>query len=211
MYFRTLAFAALAAAVVGVAGCQTMSAEECAAADWRALGYEDAAQRGADRLLKRGEDCAKTGVSADAEAYQSGFAMGMREFCIPERGFVFARRGGVFEGACPADLEAEFRPAYLDGVRVRQAESALQTAQVRVSVLENQRARIDRETGEAESALSQATTKEERDRLTNQINGLRRDRRRTSDDLAYARSRVPVLEDAVLRLRDEIGDRWGPW
>jgi hypothetical protein len=211
MHMRMLTFAGLAGALFALASCQTMSAEQCAVADWRALGYEDAAKRGADRLGARTSDCSERGIVADVEAYQAGFQMGIREFCIPENGFAFARRGGLFEGMCPDDLDAAFRPAYADGRRVREAEQLVLTVQSRISTLENQRNRIDGQISAAERALAEATTDEERERRRNEINGLRRDRQRTYNDLAYSRGRLPVAEEAVLRLREEIGDRWGPW
>src|SRR5262245_10181029 len=99
---------ALAAGAALLASCEPMSAEECAVADWRALGFTDASQNGADRFGERSESCAERGMAADFDGYRSGFAEGMYEFCQPTRAFAFARRGGSFNGACPAELEGVF-------------------------------------------------------------------------------------------------------
>ena len=56
---------------MGMSGCASMSADECAVSDWNAIGYEDGAQGyTADRLGNHRKACAKHGVAPDLQAYQ---------------------------------------------------------------------------------------------------------------------------------------------
>ena len=72
----------LAAAVLGLGGCASMSADECATSNWSAVGYEDGS-RGytTERFGAHRKACAKHGVTADFQAYQQGREQGLVEFC----------------------------------------------------------------------------------------------------------------------------------
>lgn len=211
MKLKALALIAAVAGAAALTGCETMSAEECAAADWHALGYSDAARSGASRFDDRAESCAEKGITADAMAYRSGFDDGMFEFCRPANGFAFARRGGQFHGTCPAELQEEFSYAYSDGQRVRIAEQALEEVRGQIGRLIADREEIDDNIGSHEGSLREATTDEERRRHRDEIARLQRERRNVNDDLRIAQSQIPALQRAVADLRYEIGARWGNW
>jgi hypothetical protein len=200
---------ALAGAGALLASCETMSAEECAAADWRTLGYSDAASNGASRLSERTESCAEKGLLVDADAYNAGLANGFYEFCQPQRAFAFGRRGGTFNGSCPGEMQSAFFAAYNDGQRVHDAESQLNEARSRVSSLESRRRDIDDNIGSRERSLAEATTDEERARHRAEIDRLRRERRDVNEDIRVAQVNVPRMQRLVDDLRYEIGSRWG--
>ena len=65
-----------------------MSEQECAATDWRTVGYEDGvAGRSGDNIGQHRKACAKHGVSPDLTLYQAGRNDGLREYCQPANGF----------------------------------------------------------------------------------------------------------------------------
>ena len=59
-----LLLAALFFGAFALSACETMSAEECALADWRSLGYSDASGSGATRFADRQESCNKKGYAS---------------------------------------------------------------------------------------------------------------------------------------------------
>ena len=69
---------ALVAAVIVLQGCATMSVDECATADWRAIGYEDGT-RGETlaKAQKREAACSKHGYAMDQLAYGHGRSEGL--------------------------------------------------------------------------------------------------------------------------------------
>jgi hypothetical protein len=212
MGFKSIAAAiVLAAGAALLASCETMSAEECAAADWRALGFNDAAQNGADRSADRGESCAEKGLALDGAAYRAGFEEGMYQFCQPPNGFRFGRRGGAFNGYCPSELQRDFFAAFADGQRVHQVEADLEQARSRVSSLESRRRDIDDNIGSRERSLAEATTDSERSAHRAEIERLRRERRDVNDDIRTAQRVVPDMQRVLDSLRYDIGDRWGAW
>ena len=211
MEFRTFLIAAALAAAGVLASCETMSAEECAAADWRALGFGDAAQNGADRFADRAQSCAEKGFAADGAAYASGFGEGMFQFCQPPNGFQFARRGGSFNGSCPAELQRDFYAAYADGQRVHEAESELNDARNQMGSIESRRREIDGNIRDHEDALRASTDKDVRERLVSEIEALHRERYDTNDDLELAQRRATYAQRHVDDLHYEIGNRWASW
>lgn len=211
MKLQAFALAGVVAALIALSGCETMSAEECAIADWRQLGYSDADRNGQDNLANRAESCAEKGIAADTVAYRQGFDDGLRAFCQPYRGFEFGRRGGSFNGYCPGDLDGDFRYAYSDGRRVYDLQQAIDQAQSPVNTAINRREELDDDIRGQEGLLQQATTEDERRRIRATIEGMRRERRDANDDIRVAQDQLPNLNYQMSRLRSELSGRWGSW
>ena len=111
-------YLAVAAVGVGLAlsGCASMSQQECLAADWRLVGYEDASQgHSTARIGEHRKACAKVNVQPDLNRYQQGHREGARVYCVKPRGYQLGASGGSYQGICPADLEPAFLRAYDHG------------------------------------------------------------------------------------------------
>lgn len=119
--------------VIGLAGCATMSGDECATSDWTAVGYEDGS-RGytSERFGKHRKACAKHGITADFEAYQQGRSQGLVEFCQPGRGFNLGVNGGQYNGVCSVELEADFLDAYRVGQQLYTLRSKVSSANTQI-------------------------------------------------------------------------------
>jgi hypothetical protein len=211
MKLKALAAAAVLAAMGALASCETMSADECKAADWSAIGYSDANSNGRDNFADRAESCADKGFPADQGAYQNGFGSGMRAFCTPERGFQFARNGGTFNGACPSDLAENFSYGYSDGRRVHDAQSEIDSIRSAISSAESRRNQNDEDMRDRLRALRDAQTDDERANLRGEIERLRRERRPIDEDLRNANERLPQALRLMDDIRYDIGGRYGPW
>src|ERR1044072_8358991 len=99
-----------------LAGCSSMSANECVATDWRTVGYEDgAAGYSGNHIGKYRKACGKHGLAPDLAQYQSGRDAGLREFCKPMNGFRVGASGSGYGGVCPTGLDAPFLEAYESG------------------------------------------------------------------------------------------------
>lgn len=211
MKLSAFALAGAFATLLALASCETMSAEECAVADWRALGYADADRSGQDNLANRSQSCAEKGIGADVTAYRRGFEDGLRAFCQPPRGFTFALNGGSFDGYCPADLDEDYRYAFSDGRRVYDLQQSINQAQQAVDSATNRRAEIDDDIRGQEGLLQAATTDAERRRIRDVIEGMRRRRADANSDIRVAQEQLPRLRYQMDRLRSELSGRWGSW
>lgn len=151
-------------AVLALSGCASMSADECAVSDWRAIGFEDGVQGySADRHGNHRKACAKHGIAPDFEAYQSGRQQGLRQYCQPSRGFNVGTSGGRYNGVCPADMEPDFVAAYNSGHRLHNLRAAVNSANNQIN---SRRAELERSEDRAVVAgvelVSPETTTENR-------------------------------------------------
>ncbi len=109
--------------VLALSGCASMSEEECLAADWKEQGYRDGLSGyPRSRVEEHTEACAKVAVVPDNARYQSGWNVGIREYCRPSNALSEGRRGHSYRNACPMELDPAFRTHYQVGYRVYQAE-----------------------------------------------------------------------------------------
>jgi len=109
----------LPAMLVGLlilAGCASLSAEECLAADWYTIGVEDGSRgQSVSRVGAHRKACAEVGVQPDMARYNEGRAFGLQSFCTRERGYAEGENGRSYSGVCPPHLEPIFMQGYLAG------------------------------------------------------------------------------------------------
>ena len=136
---RTL-WRTLAACVVGVftaallGGCATgMGKDECVAADWRTIGYEDGLHGlPPDRIGAHRAACAKHQVTPNLAAYSEGRERGLREYCQPKNGFRAGINGYAYANVCSGPAEAAFVDSYRHGRQIHDARSELHSTQARL-------------------------------------------------------------------------------
>lgn len=153
-----------AAALLGLAGCASMSADECAMSDWRTIGYEDGA-RGytSDRLGQHRKACAKHGVAPDFDEYRAGRDDGLREFCQPTRGFNLGASGGHYNGVCASDQEPYFLDAYRSGQHLHALRSNVQASTYAINARRSELDKVAEQIRDTEAALiASETTPQER-------------------------------------------------
>jgi hypothetical protein len=148
----------------GLAGCASMSEDECLVSDWQAIGFEDGS-RGytADRLGNHRKACAKHGVTPDFQAYRAGHSDGLRDYCQPARGFNLGANGSQYNGMCASDLEPAFIDAYRSGQQLHSLRSNVRSATHGIDSRKEELARIEALIRDKEAALiSRETTTEDR-------------------------------------------------
>jgi len=116
MRYRLIMLCFTAVGLLVFQGCATLSEKECMSADWRTIGFEDGT-RGfpTQRISKHREACAEHGIAPDLEIYMAGHREGVRQYCVPAKGFTLGRSGKRYNGVCPEDLENAFLAAFDDG------------------------------------------------------------------------------------------------
>jgi Protein of unknown function (DUF2799) len=138
---RIFAFIFAALLLASLGACSSMSATECQALDWRAVGYEDGvAGYPANRIAYHRKSCGKYGVTPNLNQYQVGRNQGLKEFCKPQVGFQMGSQGYTYEGICPTELAGPFEEAYGTGrelhslrVRAQNADNELESAQQEIN------------------------------------------------------------------------------
>lgn len=121
--------------VAAVAGCASMTPEQCLHANWNQIGYADGAQglSGA-RIDEHAKACAEVGVRPNLEEYLRGRSQGLFSYCQPENGFSVGRRGEQENAAdCPASMRFAFIDQYQRGQEIHLIESDLEQRRSRLN------------------------------------------------------------------------------
>jgi hypothetical protein len=107
-------------AALALAGCATLSEQECRAADWDAIGRADGANgEPAGRFDGHRKACARHGVEPQEAAWRAGYAKGLEGFCTPSGGYVAGRDGRAHRQACAGQPhEEKFLQAHRHGQEV---------------------------------------------------------------------------------------------
>ena len=101
-----------------IAGCASMSKQDCENADWHTIGYNDGARgiyfSNLDTYRKR---CSEYQIAPDANAYQAGWNQGIRIYCTSDNGYRAGVSGHAYQNICPADVAHGYRVGWQQGVQ----------------------------------------------------------------------------------------------
>lgn len=189
------------AAALLFGGCASMSKEECLVTDWRTVGYEDGvAGYSGNRIAQHRKACAKHGVAPNLDAYQSGRASGLREFCVPQNGFRVGNRGSSYNGVCPVELEPAFLGAYETGRELNRLRARVSNTANRIDSLRSEIDNIDRDLiSVAAEMMKPDTTLERRAQIVI-------DTKQMAERRGEAKAEIPHLEDDLAHYRRELAD-----
>ena len=152
---RLLAWAWALIAAAALTGCATgMGKDECVAADWRTIGYEDGLHGyPADRIGAHRVACARHQVTPNLAAYTDGRQRGLVEYCQPKNGFRVGLHGGGYANVCSGPTEQSFVNGYQWGRQIYEARSELNNNQARVRNARDGLAKTDAAIASATSEL----------------------------------------------------------
>lgn len=182
-----------------LSGCATMSGEECAAADWSSVGYEDGASGyPADRLGDHRKACAKHGYSPDLAAYRQGREEGLVDYCRAGRGFRAGESGANYHGVCPSHLEEDFLSGYRIGHHLYELRSAISDKSSDIHRNERDIKKLNEEVREKEDALAgdELSSAERREMLD--------DMKRMSERMGRLKADIDLLVVERADLRAEL-------
>lgn len=161
-----------------LSGCETMSRDECATADWYRTGYKDGGEgRQRARIEEHARACAQAGIGVDRARYFAGHDQGVLYYCTPANGLRVGRDGGSYSDVCPPHLAPGFlepyrygREIYLTRGRIDSLESNRRTREQRLQKMQG---------------LQGAQADDERRKLRNELADIDQNLRRERDRLQY--------------------------
>ena len=178
MSYGTISMASALLITLTLAGCATMSPEECRFANWNDVGLRDGLDGKPLALLgTRASDCAENGVRVDQAAYLKGRESGLRSYCRLDNAVPLGLNGGSYEGVCPAQIDGEFRRRFQLGYNVHAANAEVARIDSRIQSQERRLRTLDRD---EDKRLRDADKEDERRRIKREIDD---ERRRVRDDL----------------------------
>jgi len=107
------------AVLLYLAGCASVSKEDCLLTDWFEMGRMDGMQ-GKPRTVfqNRAKPCLEHGINADRQAYYQGHDEGLKYYCTEQKGFELGRQGLAYKPVCPLQLEKDFKTGYQNGMQI---------------------------------------------------------------------------------------------
>ncbi|NBN65609.1 DUF2799 domain-containing protein [Microvirga tunisiensis] len=190
-----MAMAGGALLALALAGCETVSKEQCQAGDWVALGRADGSVgHPAARIENIMKDCGRHGITPDPQAYYAGWQEGVQIYCTPMNGYNLGRNGTTKSNICPPALVGPFDYAYQLGFRLWSARNEVQQLEGRVRSLESQ---IDRDRFTLNTTDCNGVRPEDRDNCRNT-------RERTRDRIEDARFEIQDLRWRIMQKQQEL-------
>lgn len=182
----------LLTASIVLSGCASLSEEECRAADWQTIGFEDGSVgKDLSRIGEHRKACADHGVPVDLGAYRRGHEEGMVVFCQPASGFELGSRGGQFNDNCPVDLRPEFYAAYEDGYRVYKLRREVSRSEQDIHRYQQSLAVMDQQIRLLEANLVSAEgDPQSREQWLSDINRLKRQQAYIQGDIENLQSKI---------------------
>ncbi len=109
---------AFSGALLVLASCQSLSKDECIAADWRVIGEQDGSEgrEPQNRFGQHVKACERAGIIPNQTLWNEGYQQGLFNFCTPLRGLSHGQAGQTYSNVCPPALEAGFLSGYQLGL-----------------------------------------------------------------------------------------------
>lgn len=139
--------AALTAAVLlalTLAGCATLSKQQCEAGDWESLGFADGL-KGYDvtRFAEHQSACSEYGIVVDRQIYESGRQEGLKRYCTPQNAAKVGLAGEPYGNVCRGSAGDSFERVYRQAYNVYTIDQQIELAQSQIDSLTRQLAQAD--------------------------------------------------------------------
>ncbi len=106
----------ICAMLLGLAGCATLTEDECRVGDWYGIGFDDGRDgRKAGFLTEHRKACAEAGISPVQTEWEAGRQEGLKRYCRPARAYRIGRAGRKLSAVCTDDQWRQMKPAYQHG------------------------------------------------------------------------------------------------
>lgn len=161
-----------------LSGCETMSRDDCAVADWYQTGYKDGGEgRPRGRIEEHARTCGQAGIGVDRVRYLAGHDQGVLYYCTPGNGYRMGREGRTYADVCPPHLAPGFLEPYRYGREIYSSRGRIDSLE---STRRSREQRLHKMQG-----LQGAQADDERRRIRNELSDIDRHLRRERDRLQY--------------------------
>ncbi len=130
----SLRLASISMLVFILAGCASLSPEQCKNANWHQIGFTDGTNGASGaRIDEHAKACAEYGVRPNLDEYLKGRSQGLLNYCQAENGFALGRRASEHNvGDCPENLKPAFLEQYYRGNQIHFLEEELRNYHSRI-------------------------------------------------------------------------------
>ncbi len=196
----------LLSSVLLIAGCATLSEDECLTGNWQSIGYTDGAKGQApERIDEHNKACSKHGIPVDLETWLAGYDQGLDVYCTADNGAWVGASGISYKKVCTGPRGEAFHYGHQAGIEVYEAEAARDRAQTDYETSERELAdlqySIEHEEGRARNT---SLTRDERDAALAELRRLERQYGRVEHQMREISYAIDDLESHAFNLRSRL-------
>lgn len=177
-----------------LSACQTLSSEECVAADWQVIGESDGAAgyEPQSRFGDHAKSCEKAGIIPNQELWYAGYKIGLERYCTPLNGLVAGQSGKGYANVCPPTTSDGFLRGYSLGKSQYSKKAELRRLQARIDARQT-------EINSIQEQIGQGKTDAQAGRLT--IDRLQFEIRSLWQDMSRLQIELGRVDDQIIRFR----------
>lgn len=192
--------------VLMLAGCASVSADNCAVSDWSAAGYHDGARGEPFSVIaQRPQQCAQYATAPVYDAYFVGVAKGLSAYCDPANGYATGATGVAYYGVCTGPDGEMFETAYWMGKRMLALRQANVGMQVSLADARAELWKVKQREAIVETALkSPSTLRADRLEYRAELKGLAVERARMEAEIASMANGFANAEDTLADYRSRV-------
>ncbi|MEL6956022.1 MAG: DUF2799 domain-containing protein [Pseudomonadota bacterium] len=193
----------LGLALAGCASQPRLSQEQCASADWRAIGLQDGqAGQAMTALNDEITACKEYGISPDMAAYTAGREEGLKRYCLPAT-VLDATVQGVGDPFVCEPFSDTLRTAFETGRETRAAVQRWQQVQAQYQQLTERRDAINQEGARLTQLYNQEPDAARRQQIGAQITELSQQRNALDAEIAEAE---PIMRQEEAQYRGAVAN-----
>lgn len=202
---RFYLWAAAGIAIAALTSCNSLSKDECAAADWSVIGQADGAsgKDPQDRFAAHVKSCARINVVPDQTRWYEGYQLGLTRYCTPLNGLSRGEAGDAYYNVCPPATSASFLRGYGLGQQAYRIRS-------RISSLRSDVSFKDMQADRNYDAIKRTEDTNQRRALRDEIDRLDRDIRRAEREIADLEFDLYAIERDIEAFRRNPNGRIVP-
>lgn len=189
--------------VMMLAGCASISADNCAVADWSAAGYSDGA-RGEpfSAFAQRPDNCAQY-AAADIDAYLDGVLKGVANYCDPANAFATGVIGDPYFGVCTGSEGDVFEVAYGMGRKVAALRQASHGARQTLADIRAELWEVKQREAFLQTELATSTVRADRREYRDELEALKADRTRLEAEITAGSRGFAEAQGALIDFRSQ--------
>lgn len=127
------------ALTLALAGCATLSKEECLNGNWEEIGFRDGTNGKASSFIQsHAKACEKAGVRPVQSLWEKGRQRGLPAYCVPSKAYSEGRSGRSLNAVCPAAQLPALRAANASGLEYYEYTSEMNEIQYRLNEIDRQ-------------------------------------------------------------------------
>lgn len=124
---------------IALAGCASLSKQECLNGNWEEIGFRDGTDgRETSYLQRHTKACERAAVTPVQNLWEKGRQRGLPVYCVPAKAFSVGKKGQTLRPVCPAAQMPALQAANAKGLAYHEFTEEIGELTIKIDELESQ-------------------------------------------------------------------------